>query len=258
MALMTVEEIDTAVAAGTLTPKQAEDFRFLVEHFGPEELHEDLKPYLQETSNRWMALRHPLVYVVPWFDAQAKQANAMYAYKQGEIAVALAEKDWAGYIWLHERPYRPEALLEIADLMDDDDYWDAVRDVWIDTENLWQWGTKKLRRILEANRPGRAEGLMDDMERANLAQMTQRVTIYRGYPQGGTRKGWSWTLNRRRAEWFANRYTAPGDARNVIETTIDKDDIIAVFHGRNEAEVIIDPRSITGPITLTKTIKEAD
>jgi hypothetical protein len=256
MALLTVEEIDRMLADGEIDEKRAEDFKFLADHFAPEELHEDLKPYLGETTMRWMALKHPLVFVVPWHDHSAKQANQMYAYKTEAVAAALAEKEWLTYIYLHERAYRAQALATIADkVTDDEEYWLLLRDVWIDSENIWQWGTKNLRALLEADRPGRAEGLMDEMERANIAQMTQEVTIYRGYVGGrGTQKGWSWTLNPRKAEWFAQRISGSGDTMAVATATINKDDIIALFHGRQEAEVIIDPRRLRR-IKVTRTVK---
>jgi len=56
-------------------------------------------------------------------------------------------------------------------------------------------------------------------------------------------KALSWTLNRDTAEWFAHRFDEHG---TVYEAQIPKEHIYAVFLGRNEAEVIVDPKHLQG------------
>ena len=56
-------------------------------------------------------------------------------------------------------------------------------------------------------------------------------------------KALSWTLSRDTAQWFANRY---GKTGTVYEATIDKKHIHALFLGRNESEVIVDPKYLCG------------
>ena len=43
------------------------------------------------------------------------------------------------------------------------------------------------------------------------------------------------------AEWFANRFKGKG---KVYRAKIRKEDILAVFLGRNESEVIVDPKNL--------------
>ena len=51
-------------------------------------------------------------------------------------------------------------------------------------------------------------------------------------------KALSWTLNRETAEWFAHRF---GEDGTVYEAQINKKHICALFTGRNESEVIVNP-----------------
>lgn len=52
-------------------------------------------------------------------------------------------------------------------------------------------------------------------------------------------KALSWTLDRDTAEWFAYRF---GEEGTVYEAQIQKEHILAFFNGRNESEVVVDPK----------------
>ena len=49
------------------------------------------------------------------------------------------------------------------------------------------------------------------------------------------------TLDRKTADWFAHRF---GEEGTVYEAQIRKEHILALFTGRNESEVIVDPRHL--------------
>ncbi len=53
-------------------------------------------------------------------------------------------------------------------------------------------------------------------------------------------RGLAWTLDRRRAEWFARRFALHGEPR-VYTVTLDAAEILGYFVGRNEGEVVVDP-----------------
>jgi hypothetical protein len=77
---------------------------------------------------------------------------------------------------------------------------------------------------------------MDSEELKILDNLPKSVTIYRGCQKDVNENGISWTLDKDRAEWFATRFKQEG---LVLEKTILKRDIIAVFTGRSESEVVI-------------------
>lgn len=83
--------------------------------------------------------------------------------------------------------------------------------------------------------------LMDEEERQVYDSLEETVTVYRGVTSYNRRniKALSWTLDRSTAEWFAHRF---GEEGTVYEAQIKKEHIHAYFSGRNESEVIVDPK----------------
>jgi len=99
--------------------KQVEDLMAKIIAEQNETLHPDLVPYLEQSSEGWMMLRHPLVYQVPFFSNGS--ANAYYEQKRIAVEKATADKNYKQFVWLFERPYRVEAFIKIADKLSDTD-----------------------------------------------------------------------------------------------------------------------------------------
>jgi len=195
-----------------------------------EELHPDLQPYLEEGAIG-LQLRHPLVYLVPlWGNGHA---NALYEHKVKGVKDALANNKYSSYIFLHERPYRLDAFTLIQSKLSDTQYWSLLSDIWTDTENQWQ-GLNKWKQLLSSNRPSR-HYMMNEEEFNLLQSLPDEVTIYRGCQAGINENGLSWTLNKKKAEFFANRFGKEGI---ILERKIPKSNIIAFLNGRGESEVI--------------------
>jgi len=195
-----------------------------------EELHPDLQPYLEEGAIG-LQLRHPLVYLVPlWGNGHA---NALYEHKVKGVKDALANNKYSSYIFLHERPYRLDAFTLIQSKLSDTQYWSLLSDIWTDTENQWQ-GLNKWKQLLSSNRPSR-HYLMNEEEFNLLQSLPDEVTIYRGCQAGINENGLSWSLNKKKAEFFANRFGKEGI---ILERKIPKSNIIAFLNGRGEFEVI--------------------
>jgi hypothetical protein len=79
-----------------------------------------------------------------------------------------------------------------------------------------------------------------------LDSLPERVTIYRGVQRPSRYVGISWTLDREVAEWFAGRNTLGGGIPTLLSGHAKKSNIVAVFTGRNESEVLILPRHVRG------------
>jgi hypothetical protein len=196
-----------------------------------EPLHPDLLPYFEGDGALGAQVRHPLVYQVPlWSNGSA---NAYYLQKKKDLETALAEKNFNRVIYLHERPYRLQAFVSIAKDLPDTKYWSLLSGIWTDTENQWQ-NLEQWKELLSSNRPER-HYLMDESEVQLLNSLPELVTIYRGCVKGLNEKGLSWTLDKTKAEFFANRFSKEGI---ILEREIPKSDIIAVLTGRGESEVI--------------------
>jgi hypothetical protein len=196
-----------------------------------EPLHPDLIPYFEKDGALGAQVRHPLVYQVPlWSNGSA---NAYYLQKKKDLEIALAKKNFNQVIYLHERPYRLQAFIQIAKQLPDTKYWSLLSSIWTDTENQWQ-NLEQWKELLSSNRPER-HYLMDESEVQLLNSLPELVTIYRGCVKGLNEDGLSWTLNKSKAEFFANRFGKEGI---ILEREIPKSDIIAVLTGRGESEVI--------------------
>lgn len=232
-----------------------------------EALHPDLSRHVGK-AGVWPALRHPLVYRVPYWDGENPLINRQYAHKREALSKARRDGDWNTVIFLHERPYRAAALAMIAPFIDSDaDYWRLVASVWTDTENFWQERGLWLR-LLTATKARRATRhlMMTEQERAKYDALPNALTVYRGGSSGtyrfpaasGRRKsaqsGFSWTTDRNVARWFSGRFLRDGEHGLVYERTVARSDVIALLDGRGEHEVLLLPTAKTPPAMLVESI----
>ena len=114
---------------------------------------------------------------------------------------------------------------------------------WIQTEGPNQDVNVSKRAFVEMFQKASTEDLMNLDERRKLAELPDELTVYRGLTEKNKDNilAMSWTMKQETAEWFANRFKGKG---KVYRAKIRKEDILAVFLGRNESEVIVDPKSL--------------
>lgn len=79
--------------------------------------------------------------------------------------------------------------------------------------------------------------LMNDEERRLYLALPDEMTVYRGIRGRGSLKALSWTTDIEQAEWFAKRWDKKG---KVYSAMIRKEDVLAMFTSRGEAEVVVD------------------
>lgn len=196
-----------------------------------EKLHPDLEPYLED-GVLGAQIRHPFVYQVPL--VSNGNANAYYLQKKKAVEEALASSAYGRFVFLHERPYRLEAFVKIADKLPDAKYWSLLGSIWTDTENGWQ-NLEQWKQLFSSSRPNR-NFLMDENEQFGFENLGETFKVYRGCQEGLNEDGISWTLRPEKAQWFANRFQKDGV---VLEKVIAKQDAVALFIGRNESEVVV-------------------
>lgn len=85
--------------------------------------------------------------------------------------------------------------------------------------------------------------LMKKKELQQYQALEDPITIYRGVTSYNAQniRSISWALDRRTAERFAHHF---GEDGTVYEARVSKAHIFAVFLGRNEWEVIVDPKHL--------------
>lgn len=209
-----------------------------------EPLASELEDWIEESELFGPSLKHPLVFQVPL--GIPGLANRALEQKKVMLARALEEQDWHAYVWIHERPYRFTALQALIydHPLPEEDRLALIRDVWIDSENVWQHFDEWIE-IFETTD---GDGLMLDDEKARLAALPDPVPVYRGATLEVNEEGLSWTLDPTRARWFARRFNHKGSGV-IIHATVSPGDIVALFEGRSEDEVIILPEAESLSIT---------
>jgi hypothetical protein len=161
-------------------------------------------------------------------------ANQQLEQKYNQIRKALDTKNFNQFIFLHERPYRLLAFVDIKRNLNNKNYWKLLSNIWTDTENSYQ-DLETWRKLFQSKR-NHKENLMDEQELETLESLDNELVVYRGCVKNLNENGLSWTLDKNQAKWFANRFEKDGV---VIEKRISKKNIVAYFNGRNEEEVIV-------------------
>lgn len=189
------------------------------------------------------SIRHPLVYSVIHHERFNGLVNDSLRYKKEALRAARKQRQWHSYVYIHERPWRLDAFVNICYLMGDHAYWELLGDIYTDSENLWQ-NADLWRDCLTAQRRYRSH-LMDAGERETLKNLDLHdTTIYRGFARDGREQGFSWTTDRSRALFFAQRLAMSGDTPRVATGKVNRRDVIACFNGRNEHEVVVLPENV--------------
>lgn len=211
----------------------------MLDAFSPENLDPELQKYLYISDLGWHNIKHPLVYSIGHAPPLNKLMNKNLRDKKEAVAKAKAAGDWETVVWLHERPWRVHAFNKIKSKLPDERYWKLLGDIWVDSENIPQ-EVATWNRLLKSKRPGR-EYIMQLEERWAFTQLEDNLTIYQGHTTDRM-DGWSWTLRRSTAEWFAKRFADIEDSKPVVSRGVArKSDVLAFFTRRNEDEVLINP-----------------
>jgi hypothetical protein len=150
--------------------------------------------------------------------------------------------DWSLYVVMHEKPYRFQALSDVAALMSDNEFWRLFADTYVGSEN---WHEPRNRELVDSwlyeERGGQSavECMMDDDDRKAFDALPRSFSVSRGWSRVGGFDGYSWTKDKAIAEWFANRLVAKGEQTYVAEGRVARRSVYAMFSRRNESEVLV-------------------
>jgi hypothetical protein len=225
------------------------EMRRHLEVFGPEELHPELAQNLTEIDGLGMpALKHPLIYSVPYMPPLNKMLNAGFAQKKRELADCLLNANLNKAVFLHERPYRLDAFKDwvglIGSRVPNGVYWETVRQVWTDSENVhecWDDWLLVWRGDFERHRLRDRRMATSLKDRRDLDKMPETLKVWHGeeHPE---RIGMSWTLSRDIAAWFARRFGKKGG--KLYEGKVARSDVIAYMTSRGEEEILVEPSAV--------------
>lgn len=236
------------VAKRNAKPKELSELEKLLRT--QEELDPALAEYIETGGMFGPSIKHPLVFSIVHTPTMNAFVNAQFRAKKKALDKARRKGDWDAYVWLHERPYRLDAFLDISWHLDGPRYWELLGEIWSDTENAWQ-NIDEWREVFTADATGREMMSDEDVrcvfdlppEKGGLAPLTR---IYRGYRFDSALHGYSWTLDRARAKWFARRLRQDDHpSPKVASGFVAREHVIAYITGRDEQEIVTLPEHVT-------------
>ena len=216
--------------------EEKDDIEAQLDFFKKAELHKDLIPYFTN-EGKFPMLRHPLVYSVPHHEPLNDFINQQYEHKKKAVSDAKTSANYSSFVFLHERPHRLNAFSEICEWLNDTDYYELLALIWRDSENISQ--QRELWQKLLMGRVVVKRHFMSIEDRKVFDSLPKEIKVYRGYVAAHkNRNGFSYTLDKSKAEWFAKRFHSKG---KVCAFKITKDKVFAYTNERGEQEVIILP-----------------
>lgn len=208
---------------------------------------------IQKTKMSPLVVKHPLtdsgIVGIQTPDGHLGIANLVENSKD----LKTWREQTAGYIDQAETPYHVFMLVTKPYLLgflkfakpylSNEDFTRMLADAWIRSESPNDDPNLSKTKLLAMFKAADPNILMDDEERSQLQSLENPVTVYRGVTSYNAKniKALSWTLDENVAQWFAHRY---GEHGTVYQAQIRKEDIYAIFTGRNESEVIVDPKQL--------------
>lgn len=205
-------------------------------------LHPTLEAYVEDLD-MFTAIRHPLVFSVPFFgsDFEIERCNKQFEWKTKESIKAKNVGDFSKYVFLHERPYRLDAFLQVYKQMSEKDFWRLFMDIWSDSENIYALKAIWIHLIRLKEKPN-FDLVITDEDRPTFDALPDTFTVYRGTDdsEDDDTDSLSWTIDKEQAQWFANRWSK--DEPVVLEREISKSDVLSYYNGRSEKEIIIYPK----------------
>ena len=139
-----------------------------------------------------------------------------------------------------DKPERLRAFGEVSDHLSDRCYWSLLSELLRRNESLYR-DQSLLRKLLQCGRPEKSF-LMSVDEYKKFYRLPKLLTIYRGAWLDNA-AGWSWTLTRGKAKWYANR--CPYDGKPLlIKGRVKKELIEAYFGAEDHDEIFVSPNRV--------------
>ena len=155
------------------------------------------------------------------------------------ILKCISQKKYSDYVFLYERPYRVDALWYVIQNynLSFENMNSLVLDVYKDQEFVWCkriiWN--RIFKYIYDNKPSQLSGVSSGY-----------VEVFRGIHSSDIKSnlGFSWTTNKKLAEWFSRRFQNEPSKPYILTGRLDTSDIIFITNDRNEEEIITLPNKV--------------
>lgn len=173
-------------------------------------------------------------------DITADEKNADLWRQAVKEQIEKAKNAFEIYM-MTNKPYGMTFLKFVASYLSMEDYSAILSDAWIRSENPNNDPNLPQNKLIEMFMSADKTYLMTEEEQEIYEELTTVVTVYRGVTSynADNVRALSWTLDEEVAEWFSERFDEDG---TVYQANIHKNHVLAYFGGRNEAEVVVDPK----------------
>lgn len=155
-------------------------------------------------------------------------------YEIVESLIDRAKKVLDIYILINT-PYLLTFLKYIKDDLSKEEFSKLFAEAWVTSENPNGDANVSLRELVKMYKYCDKKCLMEKEDLEVFNNLPDEFVVYRGVSTGRNEKGLSYTRNKDKAEWFANRF----GKGYVIEKTIKKENVLAYFNTRNEDEIVV-------------------
>jgi hypothetical protein len=161
--------------------------------------------------------------------------NKQLIRKQERLKEFEKDKEFESYLFLIEKPFRVMFFSELVKQNKikkfSKKYWRILSSLWTGSENIFQ--NKELWDNLLKDKTN-SHFFMSKKDLKFFNSLENEFMVYRGYTHW--ENGYSYSLDKERAVFFANRF---GQNGKVKEMLVKKEDVFAYTNSREEKEIII-------------------
>lgn len=141
---------------------------------------------------------------------------------------------------LINKPYLLLWFKLINEYLSEKDFAQYLSEIWIDSENPNCDVNVSLEEVISWYKKAKKHYLMNESEYRLYSEIPDKITVYRGVSKNRNPKGLSYTMDKKKAIWFQNRFADNENPGQLIKKTISKDAILAYFDRRGEDEIVLD------------------
>jgi len=168
------------------------------------------------------------------------------AYFQSKMDRMLKSKDYVTVFSIIDKKILFPMFIKMYDEIPDSQKYNVFIDLYVRSEYGFETLPHKLIRDVFSKREMSAKWKkrMTDFGRKARTNEDGTVTIYRGENTRSTRQdaAYSWTLSRKTAVFFANRFSK--GTGKIVKIDVDPSVVLDYLEDRGEAEVLIFPKNI--------------
>lgn len=146
-------------------------------------------------------------------------------------------ENYMNFSFMINKPYLPVFFKFTEQYLSMKDYCSFLSSMWVLVEFVNTDKNVSPKQFLEYFKKAKRELLMEEDDYKRYQELPDEITIYRGVKPKSSTKALSWTLSKKTAKWFADRFEKNGQ---VYQAKIKKENVLAYFNSRNEEEIIAD------------------